>query len=311
MRILNVGSLNIDYVYEVNNLVKAGETVKVKKLIKTSGGKGLNQSISCSKAGLEVYHLGMIGREGQFLCDELSKNKVKTDYVTYIDDIDGHAIIQVNNVGQNCILVYPGTNDMLSLDMVRSIIDKFTSKDVLLVQNETNLVSEIIELASNKGMRIAFNPSPISEDILDYPIDKVDWLFVNQTEGEVLSNEYVPINMLERLIQRFPSTEIILTLGINGCMIGNEQGIWSYPTLDVPVVDTTGAGDTFTGYYLRGILMPIDGVSAAECATIASNIAITRRGASQSIPSIGEVLEYLDKNPKISGQSLDTTPDDW
>lgn len=299
MRILNVGSLNIDHVYKVRDFVAVGETLKVNQLMKTSGGKGLNQSIAAAKAGLDVYHMGIIGPEGQFLCDELEKNGVKTEFITRVDALDGHAVIQVNEAGQNCILVYPGTNDMLSLDMFPRVFDQFTSDDILLLQNEVNLVPDLIKMAAAKGMRIAFNPSPICDDILDYPLEHISWLFVNQTEGVALTGERDPARMIERFRREYPDMEIILTLGIDGCIISNKEGIVSYPTIDVPVVDTTGAGDTFTGFYMRGTVMPLPGYTAAECATVASNIAITRVGTAQAIPTIDEVIQYLRENPRL------------
>jgi len=293
MKILSIGSLNIDYVYSVDEFVCPGETKNVSNLTINCGGKGLNQAIAAAKAGLCVYHAGVVGNDGAFLCEELKKYGVSTEYVKTIDQKTGHAIIQVNQKGQNCILVYPGTNGMLDRKTVSGVLDHFGSEDVLMLQKETNMVPEIIRMASRRNMRIAFNPSPLSGDIREYPLELVRWLFVNETEGAAIAPAADENEILNRLHSRCPDTEIIMTLGEKGSMVADKNGSASYPACKVTPVDTTGAGDTFVGFYLRASLLPVPDKTPAEFATIASGISVTRPGAAKSIPNYEETMTKL------------------
>lgn len=290
MKVLNFGSLNIDYVYSVDAFVKPGETKPVAQLQVNCGGKGLNQSIALARAGVETWHAGLIGPEGRFLKEELSCAGVQTQFVRTLDAPGGHAIIQVDSRGQNCILIYPGTNAMLTEAEMDSVLAQFAPGDVVLVQNETNLVPEIIRAAAARGLTVAFNAAPISEAVREYPLDKVDWLFVNEIEGAVLSGEQEPEAILRALRRRCPDTEIVLTLGRQGSLWAGRDGIRRCPACPVEAVDTTAAGDTFTGFFLRGVLGEETGLGALELATVASGISVTRSGAAKSIPLLAEVL---------------------
>ena len=291
MKVLNFGSLNIDYVYSVKHFVQPGETLSINELQINSGGKGLNQSVALSRAGIETWHAGYIGQEGQFLREELDAYHVHTEYLGTSNQKNGHAIIQVDSAGQNCILVYPGTNGILTMEYVEEVLSHFTADDVVLLQNETNLVGEIMEAAAAKNMRIAFNAAPIQENVKNYPIHKVRWLFVNEIEGGVLSGESTPEKIIETLRKAYPQTEVILTLGKDGCIWAGENGIQYCSACRVQAVDTTAAGDTFTGFFLRGVLDPDPAISPLTLATVASAIAVTRTGAAKSVPTVQEVLQ--------------------
>lgn len=290
MKVLNFGSLNIDYVYPVNEFVRPGETKAAPELQINCGGKGLNQSIALARAGVETWHAGLIGPEGRFLKEELAQSGVHTECVWELKAPNGHAIIQVDSKGQNCILIYPGTNAMLTETAIRSVLPYFVPGDVVLLQNETNMVPEIIEEAVACGLEVAFNAAPISEAVRAYPLEKLRWLFVNEIEGAVLSGEQEPEEILRALRQRCPDTEIILTLGKQGSIWAGRDGIRRCPACAVDAVDTTAAGDTFTGFFLRGVLGEETGLAPLELATVASGISVTRSGAAKSIPTLEEVL---------------------
>src|SRR5690606_30443443 len=153
MRILNFGSLNIDHVYRVDNFVQPGETKHSKTYMINSGGKGLNQSIAAAKAGSQVFHAGMAGRDGGFLVEKLQAAGVDTSLMQASTEVSGHAIIQVADSGQNCILLYGGTNQLLTEAYIDQTLDAFGNEGLVLLQNETNLVGEIIEKASKKGLK--------------------------------------------------------------------------------------------------------------------------------------------------------------
>lgn len=293
MKIINFGSLNIDYVYRVDEFLRPGETKPVSSMETFCGGKGLNQSIACAKAGLETFHAGFIGAEGRFLIKKLMSCGVKTKFIREVPEGCGHTIIQVNDAGQNCILLYPGTNAMLTDSFVEEVLAQFTEGDVVMLQNETNMVEEIIYRAARKGMRVAFNAAPFTAMVKEYPLSEVTWLFVNEIEGAGLSGETDFEAIAHRLRMAYPQTEIILTLGAQGSIYAGAEGTCQIPARKVVPVDTTAAGDTFTGYYLMGALSGFGARRALEIATTASAVAITHRGAADSIPA----RETLDLKP--------------
>lgn len=292
MKVLNIGSLNIDYVYTVDDFVCSGETKSAQSLLTNCGGKGLNQSVALARAGLETWHAGIIGEKGRFLADELEQSGVRTGLIRHSHLNSGHAIIQVNRQGQNCILVYPGTNAALTGEYLDSVLSHFTQGDVLLLQNETNMVPEAIEKAYARGMQVAFNASPIGARVKDYPLEKIRWLFVNEIEGGLLSGEQTVSSIIQVLRTRFPRTELVLTLGEKGSIWAGDGGIRRCGACRVNAVDTTAAGDTFTGFFLRGVLRPLPHFSPLKLATVASAMAVTRPGAAQSIPDVQDVVSW-------------------
>ena len=291
MRVVNFGSLNIDYTYRVDAFVRPGETKAAKSLTINCGGKGLNQSVALARAGAEVCHAGFIGPEGAFLVEKLRESGVDTSLICTVEESCGHAIIQVSDAGQNCILIHPGTNGLLTMDYVKQVLSRFRPGDLVLLQNETNLVGEMMEEVVRQGLTVAFNAAPMDSKVENYPLDKVKWLFVNETEGAVLSGEtdYAAITSLLR--RRYPSMNVVLTLGEEGCLYQGEEGSFQVPAFPVKAVDTTAAGDTFTGFFLRAALEGATPEQAMTLAARASSIAVPRPGAADSIPRWEEVQQ--------------------
>lgn len=290
MKIINIGSLNIDYVYEVDSFVKKGETKLSNKLNIYSGGKGLNQSIALKRAGAEVYHGGLIGKDGSFLKELLEKEKVNTDFISIVNSPSGHAIIQVDESGDNCILLHGGANQLFTEEIVDSILENFNKGDYLLLQNEINLMEYIINKASEKGLIIVLNPSPINSKLKSYPLDKVDIFILNEVEGKELTNKEKEEDILNELISKYPKAQFVLTLGEKGVRYGFKDERIEVNAKQVKAVDTTAAGDTFTGYYLASMLSGKSVQEALETATVASSITVTREGAANSIPYMKEIL---------------------
>ena len=163
MKVLNFGSLNIDYTYQVDHFVRAGETMSSESLQVFSGGKGLNQSIALSKAGADVWHAGAVGAgDGDFLIEQMKKAGVHTELIEHLDGQTGHAIIQKDPAGQNCILLYGGANQRITREMVDRVLTQFEADDFLILQNEISEIGYIMEKAHEKGMKIVLNPSPIT-----------------------------------------------------------------------------------------------------------------------------------------------------
>ncbi|SHJ74912.1 ribokinase [Clostridium amylolyticum] len=291
MKIINIGSLNIDYVYEVDSFVKKGETKLSNKLNIYSGGKGLNQSIALKRAGAEVYHGGLIGKDGSFLKELLEKEKVNTDFISIVNSPSGHAIIQVDESGDNCILLHGGANQLFTEEIVDSILENFNKGDYLLLQNEINLMEYIINKASEKGLIIVLNPSPINSKLKSYPLDKVDIFILNEVEGKELTNKEKEEDILNELISKYLKAQFVLTLGEKGVRYGFKDERIEVNAKQVKAMDTTAAGDTFTGYYLASMLSGKSVQEALETATVASSITVTREGAADSIPYMKEILE--------------------
>ena len=295
-RILNFGSLNLDQVYRVDAFVQPGETKSSLSLETHCGGKGLNQSVAAARAGAEVWHAGMIGCDGDMLYEKLRENGVNLSLTERADGVSGHAIIQVDNKGQNCILLYGGTNQALTEDYIDRALAAFGSEGLVLVQNETNLVGAIMQKAHARGLKVAINASPMDEKILTYPLELVDWLVVNEIEGAAIANCEFEVDILPQLAKRYPNMNVLLTLGKRGaiCARGQERatnGIYS-----VKVVDTTAAGDTFLGYFLTEAL---DGKSLSDAlnlATAASSLCVQVMGASDSVPQRLQVERAIKEN---------------
>lgn len=293
-KILNFGSLNLDYVYSVDRIVTQGETISSNTMNIFCGGKGLNQSCAAARAGAEVYHAGMYGADdGKMLMDALNMANVKTQYVKALDGPSGHAIIQVDSKGQNCIIICGGANVKLTEEYADEVLDNFGNGDILLLQNEINQIPYIMKKARERGMKIAFNPSPINEKIAQYPLELVDIFILNEVEGAELSGESEPEKICDKLLQRFPNAEIVLTLGKNGCIYCSRDIRITQKAFAVKAVDTTAAGDTFTGYYLAAAVLGFDHKKALERASAASAIAVTKNGACNSIPDKGQVDNFL------------------
>lgn len=294
MKILNFGSMNIDLVYGVDHHARTGETLTTRAYARHMGGKGLNQSIALARGGAQVYQAGCIGSDGVFLKDYLAQNGVDTRYIRIIDEATGHAVIQVDAQGDNCILLYPGANRCQRTEDIQEILSGFSAGDLMLMQNETNALAETMQAAHEKGMKIALNPSPIDDTLFTLPLHLVDYFILNEIEGEALSGESEPEKALEELSRRYPDAHVVLTLGGKGCMYAHGEKRLQQNAFKVNAVDTTGAGDTFTGYFLASQLRGEDAEKSLKIASAASALQVTRPGAAQAIPELKEVLRWLE-----------------
>ncbi|HEY9575738.1 MAG TPA: PfkB family carbohydrate kinase, partial [Lachnospiraceae bacterium] len=173
MKVLNFGSLNLDYVYSVDHMVMVGETQSSSNMQVFCGGKGLNQSIALAKAGVCVYHAGLIGNEGDVLLEVCKEANVHTEFIRRVDEKSGHTIIQVDKTGQNCILLYGGANQCITKEFVDEVLSTFSAGDILLLQNEINMLPYIIDCAYQKGLRIIMNPSPFNEKLRECDLNKI------------------------------------------------------------------------------------------------------------------------------------------
>ena len=297
MKILNFGSLNVDYVYSVDYFVRAGETLKVNSREVLPGGKGMNQSVALARAGAEVYHAGCIGADGAFLRALLNKNGVDTTLLRTIDGMQGHTIIQVDSKGENCILLYGGTNRQISEEQIDETLAHFGAGDWLVLQNEVNNLPRIVDAAYARGMKIVLNPSPYEEGLREVDFGKLSWLLVNEVEACQCSGSDEPERAWDMLHTRYPELSVLITLGSAGSIAHQvtpeEIDTVRQQAFKAEAVDTTAAGDTFTGYFIGGLA---EGRPLAQCmlrASAASAISVTRMGAAVSIPKKEEVEAML------------------
>jgi ribokinase len=291
MKFLNFGSLNIDFVYNVPNIVREGETLKSSGLSVFCGGKGLNQSVALARAGAEVWHAGKIGSDGDMLIDKLSSTGVNVSCVKKWEaGRSGNALIQVDENGQNSIILYGGANQAITLDDIDDIISHFEKNDIILLQNEINFIPQIIKKAKEAGLLIAINPAPMEKMVKQYPMEFIDVFIVNEIEGAELTGKELHDEIISEMEKLYPNAEIVLTLGSMGVIVASKGKRYSHGIYDVHVVDTTAAGDTFIGYYLSS---RASGKAIEEClriASIASALAVSRQGAADSIPDMAEVM---------------------
>lgn len=295
MKVLNLGSLNIDYVYDVDHFVRAGETQGSLNMETFCGGKGLNQSIALSRSGIEVWHGGAVGfDDSKMLLDTLAAAGVRINLINRKNSKSGHAIIQKVKSGENCILLHGGANHMITKEDVAFTLGNFQQGDYIILQNEISELPYIMESAHKKGMKVVFNPSPISREIMDYPLEYVDYFILNEIEAADICDGHglEGSELIEKLHGLFPESKIVLTLGEKGSIYKDSEKIYHQPIFKVKAVDTTAAGDTFTGFFI-GALVSNKGVEdSLEIAAKASAISVTRNGASVSIPTLGEVVGH-------------------
>lgn len=293
--IVNFGSINIDHVYKVPHFVTPGETLGSSELTTGLGGKGANQSVAIARSGGVVKHVGQVSNSDQWALKILKDSGVDTSGIKLVDQASGHAIIQVDSQGENAILLHGGANQSCDLkDLYRALGDA-ESVGYLLMQNECNGLSDAIELALDKGIKIALNPAPMSEVIKALPLHKLDTLIVNQVEAQALSAQIDLDDIIDYFQAELPNTRVVLTLGREGVILLNGDNIIKVPAHTVDVVDTTGAGDTFVGYFLSSLVQGDDDAMALKKASAAAALAVTRAGAISAIPSKLELQRLLNR----------------
>lgn len=289
MKLLDFGSLNIDHTYQLPHLVRPGETLASDSYHKSEGGKGFNQAVALAKAGQEVYLAGAIGQDGLFLRDYLQQLGVHTEHLCVLDAPTGHAMIQLDTEGQNCIILFGGTNGMITEAMIDEVLADFGAGDYLLLQNEISHVDSIICAAHAKGMHIILNPSPMSPELLTWPLELVEWFILNEIEGADITGKTQPEEMLDELLRRYPACHVVLTLGERGSVYADATQRMDQSIVTAHTVDTTAAGDTFTGYFIHALLQGEAIQQALKTAACASAITVSRPGAGRSIPAAEEV----------------------
>ncbi len=290
MKIVNFGSLNVDHVYEVDHFVRPGETIASRRYQQHCGGKGLNQSIALARAGCATHHAGKIGPDGQHLVDKLTESRVDVSLIAIGTDPTGHAIIQVSPDGENSIIVAGGANRSIDSSDIDRVVRELSADDWLVIQNEINAIDSILEAACDLSCNVVFNPAPMTGEVAALPLERVDFLILNETEGADLTGTTDPSSILASLLSRYPSTRVVLTLGKMGAAFADGKGTFRQEGFPVSAVDTTAAGDTFVGYFVASMSRGADVGESLRHACKAASVCVTRSGAADSIPFAHEVF---------------------
>lgn len=286
MKVYNFGSLNIDYSFQVDHLVLPGETESSSSFQINCGGKGLNQSIALKKAGIDVIHIGLVGRsDSKMIFDLLKKENIDTTHIKKKNTNTGSAFIQVDKNGENNIVLNGGANHLVDKKFIDESLKDAKENDYLVIQNEISSLKYLIEKASKLKMRIIFNPSPMNDSIFSLPLDKIYMFFLNKDESINLAKNKK--NTLNTLINKYPNSQFVITSGSKESIYYDLKNIYKETPSKITPVDTTAAGDTFLGYflasYIRGENRPL------LVANTASSLTCLKRGASISIPYKDEV----------------------
>jgi len=297
--IFNIGSINIDYIYRVSHLVTPGETIASQQLQTVLGGKGANQSVALARAGATVCHVGRVSENDRWATAEMESAGVDTRYVVSSPEPSGHAIIQVDDGGENAIVLFGGANQQISSEQLQSALGSASSNDWVLVQNECNGLPEVFALAEARGIPVVFNPAPMTRFVETLPLNATHCLVLNEVEAAAVVG-LPPGTEVDAVVvalrERFPDTLVALTLGAAGVKLLHLGEVVPITSPNVNAVDTTGAGDTFVGYFMAGLVSGATPVDAATMACAAAALSVTVAGATPSIPLRDVVVDFMHKS---------------
>ena len=275
MAIWTFGSINLDHVYRVPHLVTAGETLAAQSYRVGLGGKGANQSVAAARAGAHVRHVGAVGRDGLTALETLRGFGVDVERVAVGDVPTGHAIISVDPQGENSIVIFDGANRALGATHVVALRGAGPG-DTLLLQNETSMQVEAARAFA--GSRVIYSAAPFDADAVRAVLPHVSLLVMNAGEAEAL----------RAAMGSLPPVEMVVTRGSEGAEWIGVQPL-RVPAYAVMAVDTTGAGDCFTGTLAAGLDSGLAPAQAMRRAATAAAIQVTRHGAADAMPTAAEV----------------------
>ncbi|APE45105.1 ribokinase [Sulfitobacter alexandrii] len=286
--IWNLGSINADNFYRLPHLPGPGETIAATELRQGLGGKGANMSVAAARAAARVMHIGAVGQDGAWALQRLLEYGVETAHITVIDTATGHANIHVDAAGENNIVLFPGANHMVTDQMIGAALAEASPGDFLLMQNETLGQPFAAETAKLLGMRVAYAAAPFSAESVTRLLDRIDLLVLNAVEAGQLEKE------TGTELRDLPVADVIVTLGGDGCRwistATHEER--RFPAFSTQVVDTTGAGDTFTGYLIAGLDRGMKMAEAIELAQKAGALMVARQGTADVIPDLKDIQDH-------------------
>jgi len=286
--IWNLGSINADNFYYLRHLPGPGETLAADRFQQGLGGKGANMSVAAARAAARVVHIGAVGDDGKWAVDRLLEYGVDTQHIARADVATGHANINVDADGENNIVLYAGANHAVTERMIGAALAEATPGDFLLMQNETNGQAYAAQTARTLGLRVVYAAAPFSAEAVQEVITHVDLLVLNEVEAAQLQAS------TGTELSALPVDDIVITLGGDGCKwVSNKAKTEeSFPSFPVEVVDTTGAGDTFTGYLVAGLDRRFEMVKALDLALRAGALMVGRNGTADVIPDLKDVQDH-------------------
>jgi len=287
MAIWNLGSVNADMVYRLPHLPAPGETLAATDHQRGLGGKGANMSVAAVRAGAQVHHIGAVGEDGLWMRGRLADYGVNVDHLRVIDDVSGHAIIALDTDAENLIIIHPGANIRVDSAELGTVLGAASAGDVAVFQNETNAQAEFAKLAKARGLRVCYAAAPFSVDAVRAVLELIDLLVLNAVEAAQLEAA------LDIAITDLPVADVVITLGGDGCRWVSGDTDRTFAAPKVTPVDTTGAGDTFTGYLLAGLDHGLTMEEAIGIAQQAGAVMVTRLGTADVIPTRDEVENFF------------------
>ncbi|MEW2918664.1 ribokinase [Ruegeria sp. ANG10] len=285
MTIWNLGSINADMIYDVPHLPGPGETLSANRLDRYLGGKGANMSVAAARAGAQVAHIGAVGPDGRWALDRMTEYGVDTRHIAEVEVPTGHAIIAVDAQGENNIILFPGSNHAITQDQLGQALSTALQGDVLVMQNETNLQVEAAKMGRDLGLTVCYAAAPFQADAVQAVLPYLDFLILNEIEAEQLQQA------TEQSVTDLEVEHVIVTLGSKGARYYHRGAASDFPAHKVKAVDTTGAGDTFTGYVLAGMDRGMLMAQVISQANRAAALMVTRHGTADVIPDLKEVRE--------------------
>ena len=287
MTIYNLGSINIDMVYQVPHLPAPGETLAAKTYSQGLGGKGANMSVAAARAAARVRHIGAIGADGRWAAQRLLEYGVETTHIVELSNATGHAIINVDDAGENAIVLWAGANDQITVDQIGRALAEANTGDTLMMQNETAGQLDAAIMAKDLGLQVVYAAAPFDADAVTALLPYIDLLVLNEVEAEQLEAA------IGQSIEGLSIQDVIVTLGANGCRWYSNVAklVTDFPAIKVDPIDTTGAGDTFTGYLVAGLDRGMVMEQAIQLATQAGALMVTRLGTADVIPDLKEIQD--------------------
>jgi len=288
MAIYNLGSINLDNVYMVPHLPQPGETLAATGFRQGLGGKGANMSVAAARAAARVIHIGAVGADGRWAAERLLEYGVDTRFIATSTVATGHANICVDPAGENSIVIFGGANQKISADDLGRALSEASTADTFLLQNETNAQTEAARLAKSMGLRVVYAAAPFDAMAVRAVMDHVDLMVLNAVEAAQLEVE------TGSKLADLPISDIIVTRGSKGCdWISKSAGqIQHFDAIKTEVVDTTGAGDTFTGYVVAGLDRGMPMGQAIGLASRAAALMVGRLGTADVIPDLKEIEDH-------------------
>lgn len=298
MTIYNLGSINIDHIYRLNHLPRPGETLKSCSYDLGLGGKGANQSLAAARAGGKVVHLGAISATDNWVIDQLQTAGINTDHITRLTQTaTGHAIIMVDERGENSIILHGGANLAITESQIAAGLSRIRTDDILLLQNETTQQISAAVTAREAGAKVIYSAAPFSLTAVRQMLPYVSVLALNEVESQQL---------FAALSDDLPVDGLLITLGSRGAQYRDQTTgrIWYQPAFSVTPTDTTGAGDCFAGWFAAGLERGEDIATALHHAAAAAALQVTQAGAGPAMPNQGAVMRFIASAQQTSGADL-------